>query len=306
MIISASRKTDLPACYGEWFRHRLRAGYCKTVNPYYRSQHQTVSLRPGDVDGFVFWTKHVGPFFPALAEVAALGLPFVVHHTVNAYPRAIEAGVPPTERALADCRRLAADYGPRALVWRYDPVVISDLTPPVWHLANFARLAEALEGCTDEIATKYVNPYRKTRRNLDRSAADHDFRWWDPPDEEKAELLRALAAIAAQHGLSLTACCQPALLGGGVEPATCIDAVRLADIGGRPFAARHRPIRNHCRCAASVDIGEYDTCPQGCVYCYANQHKERALARYRRHDPDGEYLFTPEAAARESSQLALF
>jgi hypothetical protein len=272
MIISASRKTDLPTFYAPWFRARLRAGYCRVVNAYNRTQHRTVSLRPGDVDGFVFWTKNVGPFLPALEEVAALGMPFIVHHTINPYPRQIEAAVVGNSRAVDLCRRVAERHGPRVVVWRYDPILLSDLTPPEWHVRRFEALAGQLEGCTDEVATKYLNPYQKTRRNLGRSAAEHAFRWWDPSDEQKAELLRALAAIAAAHGMRLTVCCQPELLSPGVPTAICIDASRLAEVGGRTFAAPHRPIRTHCRCAASLDIGEYDTCPHGCAAILTRQN----------------------------------
>ncbi len=306
MILSVSRKTDIPTFYGQWFRNRLRAGYCKTVNAYNRRQHRTVSLRPGDVDGYVFWTKNCGPFFDALDEVHETGVPFVVHYTVNPYPRAIERAVVDTARAVRHCHTVAQRYGPLSLVWRYDPVIVSELTPPEWHVREFANLAAQLEGCCDEVATKFVNPYRKTRRGLDQVAAEEGCRWWDPPADEKAELLQRLAVIAARHGLALRTCCQTALLGNGVEPAICIDAARLTAISGRAFAAPKRPIRAECRCAASLDIGEYDTCPHGCAYCYAVQRRPVAIARHRQHDPLGEYLFRPETVAAETEQLALF
>ncbi|MBI2302363.1 MAG: DUF1848 domain-containing protein [Armatimonadetes bacterium] len=306
MIISASRKTDLPAFYGEWFRNRFRAGYCRVVNAYNRAQQRSVSLLPADVDGFVFWTKNLGPFFPALDDVATVDVPFVVHYTINPYPGEIESAVAPPSRSVEHCRRLAREHGPRRLVWRYDPILSSDLTPPEWHVRQFARLAAQLEGCTDEVATKFLNPYDKTRRNLDRSAARHGYRWWDPPVAEKTEIVRQLAGIAAEHGMTLRVCCQPELEGDGVAPAVCIDAARLAALGGRLFRAEARAIRTGCRCAASVDIGEYDTCPHGCVYCYAVQRPEAAAERYGRHDPAGEYLFPPDVPAAEPAQMALF
>lgn len=306
MIISASRKTDLPTFYGEWFRNRLRAGYCRIVNAYNRAQHVTVSLRPGDVDGFVFWTKNIGPFLAALADVADLHIPFVVQYTINPYPREIEASVVATSRTVVHCRRLAEQYGPRVVVWRYDPILLSDRTPAEWHLQRFEQLAKQLAGTTDEVVTKYVVPYRKTKRNLDHAAAAEGFQWCDPPTSEKLRLLQQMAACAAAQGMTLKLCCQPELLAAGVTPSACVDAVRLAEAGGGSFAVRTKPSRAGCHCSASVDIGEYDTCPHGCVYCYAVQNQRAALRRFRRHDPTSEYLFTPEVPASQPSQLALF
>jgi len=124
-----------------------------------------------------------------------------------------------------------------------------------------------------------AHPYRKTRRNLDRTARRQGFVWRDPSVGEKRELLAGLARIAAEHGLSATLCSQPELLAAGLGDARCIDAARLSDIAQRPLAIREKGNRPGCRCALSRDIGSYDTCPHGCVYCYAVSDRERAVAR---------------------------
>lgn len=307
MIISASRKTDLPTFYGEWFRNRLRAGYCKMVNAYNRRQHRTVSLQPEDVDGFVFWTKNLGPFLPALADVTERGVPFLVQYTINTYPKELEASVLDTSRAVEHCRRVADEYGSRVLVWRYDPIVVSDLTPLDWHLNRFADLAESLSGCLDEVIVKFANFYRKTKRNLSRAASERGFEWWEPTVEQKMDLLRQMADIAAAQRLRLSLCSQPELLVDGVEKASCIDAARLTDVAGRPIHAVTKGVRPGCECAAAVDIGEYDTCPHGCVYCYAVERRQAALDRYRhRHDPQAEYLIVPANTGSVAEQLSLF
>jgi hypothetical protein len=135
-----------------------------------------------------------------------------------------------------------------------------------------------------------MHPYRKTSRNLDRAARRFGFAWRDPPLAEKQDLLARLAAIAAEHGLVPTLCSQPELLVPGLSEARCIDAERLADVGQSPVMARENGNRPGCRCALSRDIGAYDTCPHGCVYCYAVADRDRALARFRAHDPAGESL----------------
>lgn len=297
MIVSASYRTDIPAFYAEWFRRRLAEGYALVANPY-GGQPYRVDLAPEAAAGFVFWTRNPRPFLPVLEELAAAGRPFYLQFTIAGYPRALERAVPAPRRALADARAIAERFGPKAVVWRYDPVLWSDVTPGPWHIENFRRLAGALEGSSDEVVLSAAQIYAKTRRNLDAVARRHSFGWRDPEPEEKAELLGRLAAIAAGHGMRATRCAQPELSAAGLEPARCIDAGRLAAIAGRPIAAREKGNRPGCLCAESRDIGAYDTCPHGCAYCYAVGSETRARARRRAHDPASPFLIEPAVMAQ--------
>ena len=135
MIISASYKTDIPTFYGEWFMNRLKAGYCKMVNPY-NQQVYTVNLNLDSVDGFVFWTKDAGPFLKHLVEIKRMGYPFIVQHTITGYPRELEYRVIDSSRTIEHMKTLADLYGPDVAVWRYDPIVITSLTPLEWHLCR--------------------------------------------------------------------------------------------------------------------------------------------------------------------------
>lgn len=298
MIISASYKTDIPTFYGDWFVNRLRAGYCKTLNPYNR-QIQRVSLRPEDVQGFVFWTKNVGPFMGHLAEVRRLGFPFVVQHTINGYPRVLEQAVVDAAKSVEHVRRLVEQYGPRVCVWRYDTIVNSSVTPREFHVETFSRLARELEGATDEVVISFAHLYQKTLRNMNRAAEDNGFTWSDPSDEWKRNLLVELTEIAAGHRIRLTVCSQPQFIVPGSGEARCVDAVRLNEIGGTAFKAKLKGNRKECGCYEARDIGEYDTCPHGCVYCYSVQNRPLALERFRQHDPESEFLFPPPADAVE-------
>jgi len=298
MIVSASYKTDIPTFYGEWFSNRLRAGYCKTVNPF-NNRVSRVSLRPADVDGFVFWTKNVGPFIERLTEVHSLGVPFVVQHTINGYPRELEQAVVDAGRAVEHVRRIAERFGPRVSVWRYDTILLTSLTPREFHLETFARLAAALEGATDEVVISFAHVYKKTLRNVNNAAREFDFEWSDPDAEWKRTLTGELAAIAAAHRIQLTVCSQPEFLTTGAGEARCVDAGRLADVRGRKVVAKEKGNREGCRCSEARDIGEYDTCPHGCVYCYAVQNRPLALERYKAHDPQSEFLFPPPPGATE-------
>ncbi len=294
MIVSASYKTDIPAFYGPWFMARLAAGSCRMVNPW-GGQVYDVALTPEAVDGVVFWTKNLRPFRPHLADVRR-HFPFVVQYTVNGYPRPLEPSVVERSRAVEDLRALAGDYGPRAGVWRYDPILVSSLTPPDWHRHNFARLAAALEGVVDEVVVSFAHIYRKTRRNLAAAARRHGFNWHDPDTAKKRGLIAELAAMAAARGIGLRVCAQSELLAGVARPARCIDAGRLSDVAGRPIAAPEGGNRPGCLCARSRDIGHYDTCPHGCVYCYAVQTRSLAKRRFEAHDPGGAFLLPPPAS----------
>lgn len=289
MIISASYRNDIPAFYSDWFFARLRAGFCEVVQPFSR-QRSTVDLRRSAVDGFTFWTRNFAPMLTRLEELHQFGAPFYVQFTLTGYPREIEASVIPAERAITQIRELRARCGPRAVVWRYDPILISSLTPAEFHHRNFAALARQVQGATDEVVVSFAQVYQKTRRNLDEAARRCGFDWRDPEEEEKRALVTDLAATAQQCGLRLTVCAQAAYLLPGVEAARCIDAARLSDCAGYPIAARQKGNRPDCLCAESRDIGDYDTCPHGCAYCYAVRSQTLARNRYHAHDPNSPSL----------------
>jgi hypothetical protein len=295
VIVSASYRTDIPAFYASWFLARLRAGYCRVANPYGGGTHR-VSLAPGDVDGFVFWTRNMRPLLADLDGVRQVA-PFTVQFTLTGYPRALESSVIGAEEGVAQMHELRRRFGPRVTVWRYDPIVFGAGLDAAAHAANFAGLARQVAGTVDEVALSVVYPYRKTRRNLDRAAQRHGFLWHDPPVEEKRELLAHLVAIAAEHGIVPTLCSQPELLVPGLGEARCIDAERLADVAQCPIAARESGNRPGCRCALSRDIGAYDTCPHGCVYCYAVSDRDRAVRNFRAHDPAADSLLAEGSRA---------
>jgi len=281
MIISASYKTDIPAFYGAWFMERLAAGWCDTKNPSNRRSFR-VSLARNDVDGFVFWTRNIKPFLPHLSEIAEFS-PFTVQYTITNYPRCLETSVVSCNKSIANMRQLAAHYGPRTVVWRYDPILFTSLTPAAWHEDNFGYLVEALASTTDEVVVSFAHIYRKTKRNLAQTAVEQGFRWHDPDAETKRDLLKALNNTAAAAGLRLTLCAQKEFLVEGVHLARCIDATRLSDVAGFAISANQKGNRPDCLCQLSKDIGAYDCCPHGCRYCYAVNNHEQAKIKYQAH-----------------------
>lgn len=304
MIISASYRTDIPAFYGEWFIRRLNAGYCKTVNPR-NHKISRVNLDRSSVDGFVFWTKNVGPFLNKLDEVAQRGYPFVVQHTINGYPRELERAVTPAARSIENVQRIVESFGKGRVVWRYDTIVYSSLTPRSFHEENFGRIADALNGMVDEVVISFMSLYEKTRRNLSESALRHSFQWEDPTTEEKRDLAHTLVSVAQSNGIQLSVCSQRDYLVPGATEARCIDARRLASLGAGTISIRQKGNRPECACSEARDIGEYNTCPQGCVYCYAVTNSGLAKSRHDQHDPESPFLFAPPAGATESEHTSL-
>lgn len=244
--------------------NRLRAGYCKVVNPYGRQIYR-VSLLRQHIQGIVFWTKNLGPFLARLPEVRERGVPFVIQYSINAYPRTLEFSVVDAKRSIEHMKLLAGEYGPQTAVWRYDPIVFSSVTPRSFHLENFEKLARSLQGCTDEVTISVAQIYKKARQNMDWAAKEFSFTWEDPVDELKQSLVSDLAAGAQSFGMALTVCSQEKFAGGAVKEARCIDTARLSAVAGTPVRAAQTGNRPECACFEARDIGEYDTCPHGCV-----------------------------------------
>jgi hypothetical protein len=308
MIISASYKTDIPTFYGEWFINRLRVGYCKMVNPY-GGQIYTIDLSPQSVDGFVFWTKNIGPFLKHLPEIHQTGIPFIIQHSINGYPHELESRVVNSSSTVEYMKQIAEEYGPERLVWRYDPIIFSSLTDYAWHLRTFKTLAERLEGTTDEVVVSFAQLYKKTARNIEKAADKHGFVWedhksWEFVRENGRKLLGELAEVAQMRGMNLKICSQKEFLIESVKEARCVDAERLERIAGSSLShnVKQKGNRKECGCFTSRDIGEYDTCPHGCVYCYAVRDRDLALSHYKAHDPSCEFLFPPTAYQSVSRQ----
>ena len=283
-LVSASRRTDIPAFYSTWFLNRVRAGYCEWINPF-GGQIQRVSLAPEDCAGIVFWTRYPAPMLAGLDELRARGHRFYFHVTINGYGKPLEARNPSLEKALGAFRALSDAVSPRLALWRYDPILLSEATGPEFHFENFSRLARQLDGHTERCYFSFADFYGKTRRNLARAGVE----WAEPELETKVALVSNLKSIAAAHGIALYSCCEDALLATGVRKAHCVD---LELIGGGP-ALKPRPTRAECGCLESVDIGAYDTCGFDCAYCYATNSWAAARERARRHDPNDAALWRP-------------
>ena len=282
MIISASRRTDIPAFYSEWFVNRLRAGFCEVRNPMNASQIRRVSLLREDVDGIVLWTKNASPLLPKMDALDAF--PFYLQHTVTAYDIDIERGLASKKDVVIPAFiELARRYGNERLVWRYDPILFTERYTHDYHIRAFSRLCELFAGSTRRCVVSFVLPYRSIAGKMRNAGIVA------PSDEQRAVLITELVKIATVHGITLCACCESAeIYALGVAPTSCVDAELMGRIAGRTFdIKRDKNQRSGCNCATSVDIGAYNSCLNGCVYCYANHGDKRVADFAAAHDAQG-------------------
>ncbi len=282
IVISISRRTDIPAFHSRWFYKRLEENFAEYRNPFDGKIHR-VSLAPEDVRAFVFWTRNPAPLMANFGSLEERGTPFYFLYTINGYPPELERSNPSPDRAANTFRRLSGRIGAERVRWRYDPVVLTRETDSDFHKFNFERVARRLEGATKECIFSFMDLYGKVRRNM--AALPRRFQPLEADLAERRELASELAGIGERYGIHLLACCEDDLTGAVAGKARCVDPELLGRIAPSKDKLPLRPSREECGCAASRDIGGYDTCPHGCVYCYANASPEAAIRRYRLSDP---------------------
>lgn len=282
MILSVSRRTDIPACYMPWFMNRLREGFVMVRNPMNPGQVSRIVLSPETVEAIVFWTKNPLPLLPCLDEIDRMGYCCGVQYTITGYDRDVEPNLPELPARLAAFRELSARLGPERMRWRYDPILLSERYTEAWQVERFAHLADALAGCTDTCIISFLDVYAKNRRAL-KAARLHTL------DEEQMRALSAgLAREAARCGIRLQTCAERIdLTVCGVQPGACLDSTWVGRIAGFPIRSVKDPgQRAECGCVPSVDVGQYNTCTNGCLYCYANHSRDSVQANAARHQPD--------------------
>ena len=269
MIVSVSRRCDIPAFAGDWFMERLRAGEVDVANSFRPGPGpgRRVSLKREDVDAIVFWSRDPRPFMRHLPEIDRLGYPYYFLLTATGYPRLLEPAVPRVEDAVACFRELTARLGRRRIIWRYDPAIFTLATGAGFHEENFSRLAALLSPFAFRVIVSFFDPYAKALRRLRQAGVDADEASGTP--EMQVALLARFAAIAAAAGLEIRSCAEPQQAG-HVPPGKCIDEGLVNELFGLDLAYRKDPAqRKLCLCQKSVDIGSYGACRHGCLYCYA-------------------------------------
>ena len=286
MIISASRRTDIPSFYSEWMLNRLKEEYVLVRNPMNIHQVSKIDLSPSVVDALVFWTKNPTPMLQHLDELK--DYIYYFQFTLSAYGPDVERNLPSKKKVIIPrFQKLSQEIGKEKVVWRYDPIFFNEQYTMQYHCKYFEVLASKLAGYTEKCTISFMDLYRNTERNIKPLNIVKDTR------EMQEELLQRFVEIARQYELYIDACAE---IGDfhkfGVEHAHCIDRERIERIGGFKLdVEKDTNQRAECGCVASIDIGAYNTCKNGCLYCYANYSENTVGKNFGLHNPKSPLLF---------------
>ncbi len=282
MIISASRRTDIPAFYSPWFMDKVKRSYCEVANPFNPHQVQKIDLSPEKISLFVFWTKNPEPLLPQLEQLDNRGFRYFFLYTLNPYSSDLEPGLPRLEKRIKTLQQLAGLIGPDKVICRYDPIIITSRMNSNYHREKFAQLAGQLKGYTRQIIISFFSPYSRAQKRLQQAGINplnqQEIEPW------RKEFLAELARIGADNDMEVAGCAQDDLERTGVKAGKCIDEKYIARIWGLKVAGtRDKGQRPACGCINSTDIGYYNSCQHQCLYCYARGSRERVDREVSRH-----------------------
>lgn len=263
MIISASRRTDIPAFYSEWFFNRINEGYVLVPNPYNPNMISRVSLDPAVIDCVVFWTKNPAPMIERLDRLA--DYKYYFQFTLNPYGTELESRLPSLDRRIDTFKRLADKIGKEKVVWRYDPILTNEQYTVAFHQDKFAEMAVALQGYTEKCMLGFIDHYPHVRASL------REFNIEPLAKEDIEAMAVAFRKTANELSMELDTCTTRVDLSHiGIPSGLCVDNRLIERITGYPILSRKdKSQRNICRCVESIDIGTYESCLNGCIYCYA-------------------------------------
>lgn len=286
MIISASRRTDIPAYYSQWFVNRLQAGYVLTRNPMNHAQISRIPLSTDVVDCIVFWTKDPLHMLDKLPLLDEMGYRYYFQFTLNPYGRDIERNLRSVEERIETFVHLADSIGRDRVLWRYDPVILNEALTVDYHRDRFADMCRRLQDYTSVCTISFVDLYAK----LDKAVKGGLIR--EIANAEMLQLASMFAEVAGESNIQLRACSESISLSDyGILPASCIDRETVEKTCGYTIASKaDASQRLGCGCLQSIDIGAYNTCGHGCVYCYANYNEASVKRNRLKYDPWAELL----------------
>ncbi|NLY44518.1 MAG: DUF1848 domain-containing protein [Tissierella sp.] len=311
MIISASRRTDIPTYYSDWFFNRIKEKYVLVRNPMNIHQVSRIDLSPNIVDCIVFWTKNPKPMLEKLDHLQ--DYKYYFQFTLNSYDKDVEANLPPKATEVIETfKRLSDKIGREKVIWRYDPIFLSDKYTILYHIEHFEKFAKLLSGYTEKCTISFMDFYSKINNNI------RDLNITPMQLSDKKMLAESLSKIAANYDLKMDTCAEDIeLIDFGITHASCIDAKLISRIIDCPIdVEKDKNQRLECGCVSSIDIGLYNTCLNGCKYCYANHSLntvKKNAAKYNKKSPllcgeieQKDVISDRDVKSFKISQLSLF
>ena len=289
MVISASRRTDIPAYFSEWFMNRIHAGYAVVRNPLNANQLSKVYLTPDLVDCIVFWTKNPVPLIPRLDELKEYSYYF--QFTLTGYDKDVERNLPDKKEVLVPAfKELSEKIGAERVIWRYDPILVNDRYTVEWHLDTVKQFAESLKGYTEKCVFSYVDLYKKIEKKLESIGAR------ELNDAQKRELAIGIRDIVTENGMICATCAEKIDLEDlGISHNACVDKALVEKLAGGTIKNTKKNLKDaaqrpECGCMPSREIGAHNTCSHGCIYCYANYSPDSVRNSMAKYDPASEIL----------------
>jgi len=310
MIISASRRTDIPAFYAKWFINRIREGYVLNKNPFNTNQVKKIILTPFYVDAIIFWTRNPKPLMPYLDELDEKGLNYYFQYTITGYPRTLEKNTPHPSKAIETFIELSDKIGKEKVIWRYDPIIFTKYTDFDEHIRLFNKISKSLEGKTDKVVISFADPYKKITKKLE--AIDYS----DILDEKAKlyELAKQISKIAESRNMIVETCSEDIDLNYcNINHGKCIDDILIEKLFNvNLHVDKDKNQRKECGCVQSIDIGVYNTCSHGCTYCYATYSDKTVEKNKLIHNPNSPLLIgnledlSEEIKKKINSEQSLF
>nr|WP_314466201.1 DUF1848 domain-containing protein [uncultured Clostridium sp.] len=283
MIINTGGRTDTVQYFSKWLLKRFEEGFVYSRNPLFPNKVTRYELTPDKVDCIIFCSKDYEPILNDLPKLIDR-FPTYFYYTITAYGKDVEPGVPSVEKSMVILKKLSAIVGKERLAWRYDPVLLTEKYTIQTHLETFEMMAKELAPFVDRCIFSFVEMYKKLETNMPELIP--------LTEEDQNTLAKGMGVIASRYGLYLQTCGTNGDYSEYViHPSGCMTLEMLGNANHIQFRdLKHKGMRQGCHCMESRDIGAYDTCLNGCKYCYANKKPEKAHENYQYHDPKSPLL----------------
>ncbi len=279
MIINTGSRTDTVQYYTEWLLKRFEEGFVYSRNPLFPDKVTKYELNPDVVDCIIFCSKNYEPILPYIKGITEKFNTYF-HYTITAYDKDIEPNVPDIEKSIETLIKLSELVGRQRIAWRYDPILLTEKYTKILHYKTFNHIAEKISPYIDRCIFSFVEMYKKLETNMP------EIILLTPKD--KTEIARNIGAIAKKHNMIIQTCATDENYEQyGILTSGCLTADILGRANNVKFKKlKHSGNRKNCNCMESRNIGDYDTCPNGCKYCYANQNPQIAKLNYEKHNPN--------------------
>ncbi len=280
MIISATRRTDIPSLYGEWFVNRLKEGYVLVQNPYNPNRYTKVDLSLDAVDIIAFWTKNPIPFLRYLPQIDEMGYQYFFQFTLTSYGRECEKNLPSKDKLMSAFIAMSEKIGKKRMVWRYDPIIINDVYTLQYHAEKFSYMAKILSKSANRCVISFLDEYKSLSVRMGEGYAAQ------MTSDNILAVSKILSDIAKENGMQIYTCAEKYDLSQfGINHGACIDKAMIEEILGATInVKRDKNQREECLCIESAEIGTYNCCANGCVYCYAVNSEKTASSNIKRHN----------------------